>query len=108
MSLHAKHPHLVCYDIADPRRLQRVHRYLKKLGLPLQYSVFLLFLDAPGRQRLAAALLEMIDPRHDDVRIYPLPRRPDWQWWGKPLWPDGILLPGLDLPTPLNGAKFDQ
>lgn len=32
--------YLVCYDVRDPRRLQRVHRHLLAVGIPLQYSVF--------------------------------------------------------------------
>lgn len=31
--------HLVCYDIRDPKRLLRVHRFLRSQGFPLQYSV---------------------------------------------------------------------
>ena len=33
-------PLLLCYDIRDPKRLQKVHREVKKVGMPLQYSVF--------------------------------------------------------------------
>ncbi len=33
---------LVCYDISDPRRLQRVHKTISRHGIPLQYSVFLI------------------------------------------------------------------
>ena len=32
---------LVCYDISDKKRLGRVFRFLKKKGVPVQYSVFL-------------------------------------------------------------------
>lgn len=95
-----KLPHIVCYDIADPKRLRRVHRYLKGLGIPLQYSVFLLYLNREGRARVAGKLEGLIDPREDDVRLYPLPQHPDWQCWGRPLWPEGVQLTGLDLPEP--------
>lgn len=41
MSQHASAQWLVTYDIADPKRLGRLFRYLKKQGVPVQYSVFL-------------------------------------------------------------------
>ncbi len=102
MSIHRKHPHIACYDIADPRRLQRIHRYLKGIGIPLQYSVFLLYLNRDGLARVVRRLERLVDPREDDVRIYPLPQKPDWLWWGRPLMPEGVHLPGLDLPEPVR------
>ena len=65
-------PWLVCYDIADPRRLQRVQRVARRHATPLQYSVF----HAVGTRREIRAMIdeiaEYIDPRQDDVRAYPL------------------------------------
>jgi CRISPR-associated protein Cas2 len=65
--------YLVCYDIAHPKRLGRVFRYLKMRGVHLQYSVFLCSLTWPELQGLKAELARRIDPEEDDVRIYPLP-----------------------------------
>ncbi len=31
--------YLLAYDIADPRRLTQVHRTVRAVGAPLQYSV---------------------------------------------------------------------
>lgn len=105
MTLHAKHPHIAAYDISDPKRLSRVHRYLKKIGIPLQYSVFLLYVTPAQLSRITAVLNRLIDPRADDVRIYPLPQRPDWQWWGRPVWMEGVSLSGVPLPDSLGGAR---
>lgn len=92
-------PHIVSYDIAEPKRLRRIHRFLKKVALPLQYSVFLLEADARRIEQLEKQLATMIHPREDDIRIYPLPMQPDWCALGKPLWDEGMLLTGLKLPT---------
>ena len=74
--------HLVCYDIADPKRLRRIHRLLCDWGIPVNYSVFLV--DAPPAQidRLAASVERRIDLRTDDVRIYALPKRPQMHMIG--------------------------
>jgi CRISPR-associated protein Cas2 len=70
-----KADYLVCYDIKDERRLQRVCRYLKGKGLHLQYSVFLCSLRWPELKELKAELTSLIDEKQDDVRLYPLPAR---------------------------------
>ena len=63
---------LICYDIADPRRLGRVARYLEKQGIRLQYSVFLVKADQSGIDAIRTDLSELIDSNHDDIRFYPL------------------------------------
>ena len=66
--------YLVCYDITDPRRWRKVYRYLKREGVPVQYSVFMVDVGWTEFQKLKKDLSEMIHPEFDDVRIYPLPR----------------------------------
>jgi hypothetical protein len=39
---------LVCYDIAEPRRLARVGRAAREFAVPLQYSVLWARLDGVG------------------------------------------------------------
>lgn len=95
-------PHIVTYDIADPKRLRRVHRFLKKIALPLQYSVFLLDADAKRVEQLLKQLAPLINPHADDIRIYPLPSQPEWCSLGRELWPEGIQLTGFKLPAPLR------
>jgi CRISPR-associated protein Cas2 len=67
--------YLVCYDIADPRRLGRIFRYLKGKGLHLQYSVFFCSLTRPELQEMKNELAGRINDKEDDVRIYPLPAK---------------------------------
>lgn len=68
-----KAPYLVCYDIASPRRLGRVLRYMKGKGIHLQYSVFHCKLTWPDLLKLKEKLAGLINKKEDDVRIYPLP-----------------------------------
>ncbi len=66
-------PHLIAYDIRDPQRLGKVHRYLRRQALPVQYSVFVAPLTAEGARRLLAGLGRIVSAE-DDVRIYALGR----------------------------------
>ena len=72
MPANRRTPWLLCYDIASPRRIQRVYRVLCRHATPLQYSVF----HAVATRREILAMLhdieEHIDSRRDDVRAYPL------------------------------------
>ncbi len=86
--------HLMAYDIADPARLRGVARLAESHGVRIQYSLFLMRLSPPQRQQLLAELQRVIHPREDDVRIYPLPVRPEWETMGAAIWPDGIWLAG--------------
>ena len=92
MAIHLPRLYLVCYDIADPRRLQRVHRYLRGFGLPLQYSVFTLRLTQKRQQRLLHGLRQIIDEREDDVRIYPLPDKGERLSLGRQMLPEDVVL----------------
>jgi CRISPR-associated protein Cas2 len=75
MVLSARRAWLVAYDITDRRRLIRLHRFLRKLAQPVQYSVFYYEGSAAQVGRLARDIEKQIDTRSDDVRIYQLPER---------------------------------
>ena len=51
---------VVAYDIAEPRRLQRVHRLLCKYAAPLEYSVFLLVGATSDKDRCLAEVAQVI------------------------------------------------
>ena len=84
--------HLICYDIADPRRLGRVHRYLRGRAVPVQYSVFMAELTSTQLDAIIEGLGERINSRYDDIRIYRLPGKPRIIGLGQSCFPDGILL----------------
>jgi len=65
--------YLVCYDIADPKRLSKVIKFMKGNGIHLQYSVFLCNLTWQQLLMLKEKMSWLIDEEEDDVRIYPLP-----------------------------------
>ncbi len=65
--------YLVSYDIRDPRRLQRVHHFMKQRAVALQYSVFVFEGTEADRRAVREGLEDRIDPAEDDVRIYTLP-----------------------------------
>jgi CRISPR-associated protein Cas2 len=58
---------LVCYDIADPKRLRQVARTCSEFGERLQLSVFACPLDRALLARLKAELLPLI--KHDEDQI---------------------------------------
>jgi len=95
--------HLICYDIADPRRLGRVHRYLRDRAVPVQYSVFMAELTRGQLDVIIEELKARINCHHDDVRIYPLPRAPRIIGLGQSYFPEGIMLVscGRDMAEPV-------
>ena len=64
-----RHRFLVCYDVADPRRLARTYRKMNGFGEPAQYSVFICDLSPKERALLEAALTEILNLKEDRVLI---------------------------------------
>ncbi len=108
MSFTQSRPYLLCYDVADPRRLRRVHRFLRRHAFPLQYSVFLALLPEWRLLGLLADLAHYIDPRYDDVRAYPVPVRSDAVLLGRGRLPPGVLLIDTRLGSVLEGPRCDK
>ena len=91
--------YLICYDVSDARRLQRIHRALVKLGAPLQYSVFCVEAEDRRIAALMDDLARLIDPQHDDLRAYRIPARGMAAHLGLTAMPDGIIWTGYPLPA---------
>lgn len=89
--------YLICYDIADPRRLVRVHKFLRTRAYAVQYSVFVGRLTRKALAMVMAGLAKRIDSSRDDVRIYPLPERPLIVGHGQSLLPEGVVV-GTEVP----------
>ena len=92
MALNQTRTWLIAYDITSPKRLGRVHRYLKKVAIPVQHSVFVAEENDAGIQRIRNDLAKEIDPRSDYVRMYPLPKRLEIHHYGRRALPEGLLM----------------
>lgn len=90
MALNEPRNWLIAYDIADPRRLCRVHRFLSSQAVPVQYSVFATRLAPMKAGLIRAGLAEIIDEDEDDVRIYPVPEPANLTVFGKKALPEGL------------------
>jgi CRISPR-associated protein Cas2 len=64
--------YLICYDIFDTRRRNRVARLLEGFGTRVQDSVFECQLDGERLARLKRRLARRIDSGRDKIRYYPL------------------------------------
>lgn len=80
------------FDITKPRRLQQVHRYLKRYAIPLQYSVLAGVMSPRRLERVLAGLAGLIDAGSDDVRIYPVPQDCEAVSVGIQTFPRGVFL----------------
>ncbi|MDM7997838.1 MAG: CRISPR-associated endonuclease Cas2 [Acidobacteriota bacterium] len=99
---------LVAYDIANPRRLCRVHRFLKGHAIPVQYSVFVFQGSQMELQRVLTGISSHISPDEDDVRAYHLPDRCEVAMLGRQDLPDGIVLGGRGLGRLLQVLNEDE
>ncbi len=86
---------LIGYDIADARRLQRVHRVMRSYASPLEYSIFLLVGNSADKDRCLLEIAGLIQAGEDDVRCYPLPARGFQSRIGRASLPPGIQWTGL-------------
>ncbi|MCX2802572.1 CRISPR-associated protein Cas2 [Microbulbifer thermotolerans] len=86
-----RHHYLICYDIADRKRLARVFRACRAVGTAYQYSVFHLHLSEQDLNTLLSRLEEIIDQGADDIRVYRLQSPQQIETLGKGPLPEGIF-----------------
>lgn len=67
--------YLICYDICDPRRLQRTHHYLQGYRVGGQKSFFECWLTPPELKEVHRSLQQMIDAVEDRIHIFQLDPR---------------------------------
>ncbi|RUM40513.1 MAG: CRISPR-associated endonuclease Cas2 [Desulfocapsa sp.] len=79
MKSKSKKWYILAYDIRNPKRLQRTWYFVKKKGVSLQRSVFLLQGDRNDLADLKSGIRQRTKDKEDDVRIYPV-RHPGVIW----------------------------
>lgn len=92
MGISRIHTYLIAYDISDPRRLQRVHTFLKQCAIPIQYSVFITRVSEARLARIKTGIVDRICEDEDDVRIYHVPDRTEVRLLGRLPLPEGMQL----------------
>ena len=92
-----KNPWLICYDIADPDRLRDVHKAVSQYALPFQYSIYRT--EATRRDIVSCLddVVDLIDPRRDDVRAYPLLTTARHTIYGRSRLAEGVLWGQTDM-----------
>lgn len=99
--------YLIGYDIADEKRLRKIHKQMVKYATPIQYSIFLFEGARQGLNECLADVLAVFNKKEDDLRIYPLPSNgKQWQLGKAPL-PEGIIWTVLPLNTQHQNGKLD-
>ncbi|MCT7977593.1 CRISPR-associated endonuclease Cas2 [Laspinema olomoucense] len=64
--------YLICYDITEDNRRNRVAKVLETYGMRVQQSVFEAVLNETEYHQLQARLLKLLNKRQDQLRFYPL------------------------------------
>jgi len=89
---------LVAYDISDPKRLQRVARFMERRAIRCQKSVFMYQGDVQGVSRLLNEVVELLDTQLDIVQVWQLARGQPLTGWYRgrpmPLDPAGCVVAG--------------
>lgn len=96
MAINQKKNWLIAYDIADPKRLGKIHRHIKNHALPVQYSLYLYQGTQKQVNKLLDELAEKMHLKYDDLRAYPIPKNPEIEMIGQAQIEEGMILAGSD------------
>ncbi len=64
-----RHRYLVCYDVANAKRLRQIHKKMLGFGDPIQYSVFKCDLSAAEHALMRGTIQDVINARDDRIMI---------------------------------------
>ena len=62
---------LICYDIADSKRLTKIAKNLENVSIRIQKSIFY-YMEATAKdiEQIVSIIEEIINKDEDDVRVY--------------------------------------
>lgn len=63
---------IVAYDIADPRRLNRVAKIIKDYGVRVQKSIFEVKVEQKQFNKMKTRVEKVIENKEDGVKYFPL------------------------------------
>ncbi len=93
------HWYLIAYDIRDPKRLQRLHRYLSRRSTALQHSLYLYSEREQSIDELLGEMQQYLREHEDDLRLYPIHGPADiWAGGGQSRAFDGVYPAGKEKP----------
>jgi CRISPR-associated endonuclease Cas2 len=87
----------MAYDIADPKRLAKIHRLMKKEGIAAQKSVFFIRGTEKDINTLMDRIAKVMKLGEDDLRAYPITKPAD-------VWTNGPN-PLAEIPTVYFGNE---
>lgn len=64
--------YLICYDICEPKRLQRIAKTLEKYGIRVQYSFFEVDISEEMLNEIVKALSAIAFLKEDKIYVYPI------------------------------------
>jgi len=67
--------YIVAYDIADPKRLRKVHKVVKRHATGGQKSAFECFLSGTERKQLISSCRSIINESEDRLALIPVEMR---------------------------------
>ncbi len=91
------HWYLIAYDVRDPKRLQRLHRYLSRRSTALQHSLYLYNEREQNISDLLSEMQQFLRGHEDDLRLYPIHGPGDlWAGGGQGRAFDGVYPAGKE------------
>lgn len=84
--------YLICYDIANPKRLAKVHKCTIKAAAFVQYSIYYFEGSEQQLNLLLNQIKQHINNKEDDLKAYPIPALQQAIHIGRHWLPEGIFL----------------